>query len=90
MQFERSIGGVRVMNAGSVGMPFGGAGAYWLLLGPNAQPQRTEYDLAAAAEAIRKTTYPQAVDFADNNMLTTPSEAEALAQFGNAKLIDEP
>jgi len=35
MQFERSIGKVRVLNAGSIGMPFGKPGAYWLLLGPN-------------------------------------------------------
>ena len=34
MQFDRMIGAVRVVNAGSVGMPFGEPGAYWLLLGP--------------------------------------------------------
>jgi predicted phosphodiesterase len=33
MQFDRRIGGIRVVNAGSVGMPFGEAGADWLLLG---------------------------------------------------------
>ena len=34
MQFDRMIGRTRVVNAGSVGMPFGEPGAYWLLLGP--------------------------------------------------------
>src|SRR6266852_4075795 len=32
MQFDRSIGSIRVVNAGSVGMPFGKPGAYWLRL----------------------------------------------------------
>src|SRR5690348_7522548 len=32
MQFDRMIGDVRVVNAGSVGMPFGASGADWLLL----------------------------------------------------------
>lgn len=36
MQFDRMIGATRVVNAGSVGMPFGEPGAYWLLLGPAA------------------------------------------------------
>jgi len=32
MQFERTVGGVRVINAGSVGMPYEEEpGAYWLL-----------------------------------------------------------
>ena len=41
MQFDRTIGKIRVVNAGSVGMPFGEPGAYWLLLGPNIQFQHT-------------------------------------------------
>jgi hypothetical protein len=41
MQFDRMIGKVRVLNAGSVGMPFGEPGAYWLLLEPDVQLQHT-------------------------------------------------
>ena len=37
MQFDRTIGRMRVINAGSVGMPFGDPGAYWLVLGPGVQ-----------------------------------------------------
>jgi putative phosphoesterase len=33
MQFDRMVGTTRVVNAGSVGMPFDTPGAYWLLLG---------------------------------------------------------
>ena len=35
MQFDRMIGKTRVVNAGSVGMPFAEPGVYWLLLGPD-------------------------------------------------------
>src|SRR5213083_340686 len=34
MQFERRVGSVRIVNAGSVGMPYAARpGAYWLLIG---------------------------------------------------------
>ena len=49
MQFDRMIGGLRVVNAGSVGMPFGDPGAYSLVLGPDVEFHRTEYDLEMAA-----------------------------------------
>ena len=55
MQFDRLIGGVRVVNAGSVGMPFGRPGADWLLLGPDIEFRNTSYDLLEAAERIRRT-----------------------------------
>lgn len=81
MQFDRRIGQVRVVNAGSVGMPYGAPDAAWLLLGPDVQFRHTAYDRARAAARIRATAYPQAQDFADNNVLNPPSEAEALAAF---------
>jgi putative phosphoesterase len=56
MQCDRAIGSVRVVNAGSVGMPFAQPqGAYWLLLGPDAQLRRTAYDFTKAAGAICPT-----------------------------------
>jgi hypothetical protein len=86
MQFDRTIGKVRVVNAGSVGMPFGEPGAYWLLLGPNIQFQRTAYDLAKAAERIRATNYPQAQDFAARKILKPSSEREMLEAFSKVEL----
>jgi putative phosphoesterase len=45
-QFERTIGGVRVVNSGSVGMPYEDEpGAYWTLLGPGVERRRTSYEL---------------------------------------------
>ncbi|MFL5520720.1 MAG: metallophosphoesterase family protein [Gemmatimonadales bacterium] len=89
MQFDRTIGAVRVVNAGSVGMPFGATGAYWLLLGPDRPDvhlRRTAYDLQAAAARIRRTTYPQAEEFASRSVLEPPSEDDMLAAFARAEL----
>jgi predicted phosphodiesterase len=81
MQFDRRIGPTRVVNAGSVGMPFAEPGAYWLLLGPEVQLRRTTYDLSAAAARIRATAYPRAQEFADRNVLQPPSQAEMLDAY---------
>jgi putative phosphoesterase len=83
MQFDRRIGTVRVVNAGSVGMPFGEPGADWLVLGPDVQLRHTPYDLTSAAERIRATDYPQAQDFAARYVLQPPSEADMLQVFTN-------
>jgi putative phosphoesterase len=86
MQFDRMVGKIRVLNAGSVGMPFGEPGAYWLLLGPDVQLRHTAYDLAKAAERIRATKYPQAQEFAARNVLKPPSEREMLEVFGRVEV----
>ena len=86
MQFDRMIGKARVLNAGSVGMPFGEPGAYWLLLGPGIELRHTRYDLTAAADRIWETKYPLAHDFARSNVLQPPSEQEMLDAFGKVEL----
>ena len=86
MQFDRTIGRTRVVNAGSVGMPFGKPGAYWLLLGPDVRLCHTPYDLEKAADRIRATSYPQAQNFAARNVLQPPSEKEMLEVFAKAEL----
>jgi putative phosphoesterase len=86
MQFDRMIGNLRVINAGSVGMPFGDAGADWLLLDKDIQLQHTTYDFAKAAERIRKTSYPQAQEFAANYILQPPQEEQMLKVFARAEL----
>jgi putative phosphoesterase len=81
MQFDRTVDGIRIVNAGSVGMPYGEPGAYWLLLGPEIMLRRTSYDLEKAAARIRASGYPQAQDFAENNVLKPQTEAEVIAVF---------
>jgi predicted phosphodiesterase len=85
MQFDRMIGQTRVVNAGSVGEPFGESGAYWLLLGPNVQLRCTSYDLTKAAELIRATQYPQAQESAEG-ILHPPAESQMLELFGKYEL----
>jgi predicted phosphodiesterase len=86
MQFDRTVGKIRVVNAGSVGMPFGESGADWLLLGRDVELRHTSYDLTRAAERIRETKYPQAQEFAARNVLQPPSEEEMLKLFTRAEL----
>ncbi|MCI0434533.1 MAG: metallophosphatase family protein [Gemmatimonadetes bacterium] len=86
MQFDRTIGGTRVVNAGSVGMPYGEAGAYWLLLGPGVELRRTAYDFEAASRRIEASDYPGAREFAQRFVIRPPPESEALEMFGRAEL----
>jgi predicted phosphodiesterase len=81
MQFDRAIGHIRVVNAGSVGMPFGRPGAYWLLLCGDVELRCTDYDLLRAADRVRRTSYPQAEEFAAKYILAPPSEEEMVALF---------
>jgi len=89
MPFDRAVGRTRVVNAGSVGMPFGEPGAYWLLLAPDVEPRRTTYDLGAAADRIRSTSYPRAHEFADGYLLRPPSESAMLAVYASAEVSRE-
>ncbi len=86
MQFDRMVGGIRVVNAGSVGMPFEEPGAYWLLLSGGIEFRHTSYDLAMAAQRIRATSYPQADEFATRYVLNPPSRAKMLEVFASAEV----
>ncbi|MFL6260145.1 MAG: metallophosphoesterase family protein [Thermoanaerobaculia bacterium] len=86
MQFDRTVGAIRIVNAGSVGMPFGRPGADWLLLGPGVDFRHTDYDLRRAAARIRATSYPQAQEFADRDVLSPRSESETLELFAKAEM----
>jgi predicted phosphodiesterase len=85
MQFDRMAGPTRVVNAGSIGMPFQDAGAYWAVIGPGVELRRTAYDLDSAAARVRATAYPHA-ELAANAILNPPSEQATLEQFAAAEL----
>jgi predicted phosphodiesterase len=85
MQFDRMIGKTRVVNAGSVGMPFGEPGARWALLGPGIELKCTSYDRAAAAERFLATGYPGAREYAQD-LLHPPAERQMLELFGTAEV----
>jgi len=74
MQSDRVVGKTRVINAGSVGMPFGRTGADWLLLGEDVQLRHTSYDLDAAVTRFRRTGCPMTEEFIVPRILTPASE----------------
>jgi predicted phosphodiesterase len=56
VQFERRIGATRLVNSGSVGMPYEDEpGAYWTLLGPGVEFRRTDYEPGD----IKATSWPE-------------------------------
>jgi len=78
MQFDLRVDDKRIVNAGSVGMPFGEPAAHWLLLSHEITLRRTPYNLEAAAALIRESSYPDAEEFAVRYVLAPPSEEEML------------
>ena len=80
-QFDRVAGGRRVVNAGSVGLPYEDApGAYWAMIGDEVNLKRTVYDFAGAAARIRQSACPYAHDFADD-VTSPPSRAHGIKSF---------
>jgi predicted phosphodiesterase len=89
VQFDRQLrGGPRLVNAGSVGMPYEGVtGAFWALLGPDVDLRRTDYDVEhALAELSRarfpeKTGFPRFDDIFARSLQGRVSPEEATAEF---------
>jgi predicted phosphodiesterase len=81
MQFDRRVDRWRVVNAGSVGLPYGAPGAHWLALGPGVEHRRTPYDAEAFADRVQALDWPKAEQFAEENIRLVPSEQEALEVF---------
>jgi diadenosine tetraphosphatase ApaH/serine/threonine PP2A family protein phosphatase len=87
-QFDREVNGIRVVNAGSVGMPYEGrAGAYWALLGPGVEHRRTDYDVEQTADAIRKSGYPDPEELIE--LLTSPPSAQDVAEFFERQALED-
>lgn len=82
MQFDRRAGETRVVNAGSVGMPYEGRpGAYWCLLDASGVSlRRTEYDFTAAAAAVAASGCPYADEMA-KDVLAPPGREATAAEF---------
>ncbi len=83
MPFVRLAHRRLVVNPGSIGMPYGGAGAHWALLGPGADLRVTEFDLDRACERIvAESGYPQAREWAAYYVRSVAGDADALEAFG--------
>jgi predicted phosphodiesterase len=86
MPFARLADRRLVVNPGSIGMPYGGAGAHWALLGSAAgvQLRVTEFDLdRACARIVAESGFPEAREWAEYFVRSAASDADALAAFGS-------
>jgi putative phosphoesterase len=80
-QFDRRLGDLRIVNAGSVGMPYeGDVAAYWTLL-ENGEPsfRRTPFAVERAVAELRKSGWPHADEFVAENLLVAIDRDEAIA-----------
>jgi putative phosphoesterase len=72
-----------VVNPGSVGMPYGSAGAHWALLDGGVSLRRTAFDAdAACARITAESGYADAAAWADEYVRSQHSDAAALRVFG--------
>ena len=82
-QFDRRVGDLRVVNAGSVGMAYEGeVAAYWALV-VDGEPQfrKTPFDVDRAVRELRASAWPGAEEFVAENLLEAVSRDEAATYF---------
>lgn len=82
IQFDRTVQGRRLINAGSVGMPYEGEqGAYWALLGPGLQFRRTEYDIEETAARMRASGCPHVEEIFIDTIVNPPDREATIRHF---------
>jgi predicted phosphodiesterase len=82
-QFDRRIGDLRVINAGSVGMAYESeVAAFWTLV-EDGEPtfRKTPFDVERAVRELRSTDWEGAQAFIDENLLVAVSRDEAIEYF---------
>jgi predicted phosphodiesterase len=83
MPFVRLAHRRLIVNPGSVGMPYGRAGAHWAVLADGAVTvHRTMFDVAAARAEIVAAGSPHAAAWAADYLDNVASDAEAIEAFG--------
>jgi diadenosine tetraphosphatase ApaH/serine/threonine PP2A family protein phosphatase len=81
VQFDRRVAGRRIVNAGSVGMPYeGDPGARWAMLGPDVSLRCTDYDLDDACAQILAGGMPGADELVAD-LRAPPTAEEASRHF---------
>src|SRR5262249_31517441 len=80
MPFARLADTRRIVNPGSVGLPYGHPGAAWALLGPDVVLRRAAYDTSAAAAALADSASDlPGIEFITGDVRASASHAQALA-----------
>jgi diadenosine tetraphosphatase ApaH/serine/threonine PP2A family protein phosphatase len=82
-QFDRTVGDLRIVNAGSVGMPYEGeVAAFWTIVEDGEpRPMRTPIDVERAVRETRASAWPHARAFVDENLLQAVSREQAIASL---------
>ncbi len=81
VQYDRVVDGIRLVNAGSVGMPYEGRqGAFWALV-EDGEPdlRRTPYAIGAAVVLVRASSWPDAEQLA--GWLLEPPDADETSGY---------
>jgi diadenosine tetraphosphatase ApaH/serine/threonine PP2A family protein phosphatase len=80
-QFDRRVGDLRIVNAGSIGMAYeGDVAAYWTLVEDGEpRPMRTPFDIERAVRETRLSPWPNAAGFVEENLLEAVSREQAIA-----------
>ena len=85
-QFDRRLGDLRVVNAGSVGMPYEGeVAAFWALLdGGEPELRATPFDVERAIAEVEASGWPEAAAFSAENLRVAVTRDEAISAFEGA------
>jgi predicted phosphodiesterase len=88
VQYDRRVGGTRLVNAGSVGMPYEGSpDARWALLGRGGvELVSTPYDAERALADLTRTAFPYVDDWYRDVFLGEVTAEEATTVFERRRL----
>ena len=80
VQFQLMANSIKIMNAGSVGMPFGrNKGADWILITPDEILfKNTQYDYMKAEKILMKTNYPAIENFVEQYIVHNHNEKQMI------------
>jgi predicted phosphodiesterase len=83
VQLDRRVQSApRLVNAGSVGLPYQGEqGAFWALLGPDVEFRRTSYGVEAALAELGASDFPSVADVFGDSLRGVASAESATAYF---------
>ncbi len=88
LQFDRRVLGITSMNAGSVGLQYGGTpAAYWAEIGPEIRLRRTAYEVDEAVSRARASGIPTAERIVDT-LLNPPSTEELIEHAERLEVSD--